>query len=156
MSSKGSVYSKICGSPIYDTFVEGSMDLDTWENISIEEEHLEFSRNHSESYHAEPHKCISNEDIEKQCCEKLDVMQSMEYKSQPYYSHVEVPYDLEHLGAYAMSYHSIRPDDGCDDVVSLPHHQIHNLSILLIVFLINGVKKQVPQVSYKTAAGDLI
>ena len=34
--------------------------------------------------------------------------------------------------------------------------QIHNLSVLLVVVLINGVKKQVPQVSYKTAAGDLI
>ena len=34
--------------------------------------------------------------------------------------------------------------------------QIHNLSILLVDVLINGVKKQVPQVSYKTDAGDLI
>ena len=35
-------------------------------------------------------------------------------------------------------------------------YQIHNLSVLLVAVLINGVKKQVPQVSYKTAAGDLI
>ena len=35
-------------------------------------------------------------------------------------------------------------------------YQIHNISVLLVAFLINGVKKQVPQVSYKTAAGDLI
>ena len=34
--------------------------------------------------------------------------------------------------------------------------KIHNLSVLLVAVLINGVKKQVPQVSYKTAAGDLI
>ena len=34
--------------------------------------------------------------------------------------------------------------------------QIHNLSILLVAVLINSVKKQVPQVSYKTTAGDLI
>ena len=33
--------------------------------------------------------------------------------------------------------------------------QIHNLSVLLVAVLINGVKKQVPQVSYKTAR-DLI
>ena len=46
MSNKGSVYSKICGSPIYDTFIERSMDLDTWENISMEEEHSEFSHDH--------------------------------------------------------------------------------------------------------------
>ena len=26
MSSKGSVYSNICGIPIYDTFIEGSVD----------------------------------------------------------------------------------------------------------------------------------
>ena len=41
----------------------------------MEEEHSKFSCDHLESYHAEPHKGISNEDIEKQCCEKLDVMQ---------------------------------------------------------------------------------
>ena len=35
-------------------------------------------------------------------------------------------------------------------------YQIHNLSIPLVVVLINSVKKQVPQVSYKTVAGDLI
>ena len=35
-------------------------------------------------------------------------------------------------------------------------YQIHNLSVPLVAVLINGVKKQVPQVSYKTAAGDLI
>ena len=45
MSNKGSVYSKICGSPIYDTSIKGSMD--TWENISMEEEHSKFSHDHS-------------------------------------------------------------------------------------------------------------
>ena len=35
-------------------------------------------------------------------------------------------------------------------------YQIHNLSLLLVVVLLNSVKKQVPQVSYKTAAGNLI
>ena len=111
MSSKGSVYSEICGSPIYDMSIEGSTNLDAWENLSMEEEHLKFSRDHSESYHAEPHKGISNEDIEKQCCEKLDVMQTVEYQSQPSFSHIEVPYDLDLLGACAMSYHLIIPND---------------------------------------------
>ena len=46
----------------------------------------------------------------------------MDYLSQPYFSHIEVPYDLELLGACAMSYHLISPDDQYDDVVSLPHH----------------------------------
>ena len=50
------------------------MDLETLENLSMEKEHLEPSHGHLESYHAEPHRGISNEDIEKQCCEKSDVM----------------------------------------------------------------------------------
>ena len=81
MSSKGSFYSKICGSPIYDTSIEESMDLDTQENLSMEEEHSKPSHGHLESYHVELHKGISNEDIEKQCCEKTDMMQSVEYQS---------------------------------------------------------------------------
>ena len=93
MSSKGSVYSKNCVSPIYDTSIEGSVD--TWENLGMEEEHSKLSHDHPDSYHAEPHKGFSDEDIEKQYCEKLDVMQSVEYQSHPYSSHIEVPYDLE-------------------------------------------------------------
>ena len=38
--------------------IEGSVD--TWENLSMEEEHSEFSHDHSES-----HKGGSNENIEK-------------------------------------------------------------------------------------------
>ena len=34
--------------------------------------------------------------------------------------------------------------------------QVHNILVLLVVVLINFVKKQVPQVSYKSVAGDLI
>ena len=49
-------------------------------------------------------------------------MQSVEYQSQPSFSHIEVPYDLELLGACAMSYHLISLSDQYDDVVSLPHH----------------------------------
>ena len=117
MSSKGGVYSKICGSP--NTSIEGSVD--TRENLSMEEEHSEFSHDHPESCHAELHKGIRNEDIEKQYCEKSNVMQSVKYQSQPSSSHIEVPYDLELLGACATSYHLISPGDQYDDVVSLPH-----------------------------------
>ena len=81
------------------------MDLEAWENPSMEEEHSKLLYDHSESYHAKPHKGINNEYIEKQCCEESDVMQSVDYQSQPSSSHLEVPYDLEHLGAYTMSYH---------------------------------------------------
>ena len=49
-------------------------------------------------------------------------MQLVEYQSQPSSSHVEVPYDLEQLGAYTIIYHSVSLDDQYDDVVSLPHH----------------------------------
>ena len=98
------------------------MDLDTWENLSMEEDHSEFSHDHSESYHAELHKVNSNEYIEKQCCEKLDVMQSVEYQSQPSSSLIEVPYDLELLGAHATSYHLTSPFDICHGVVDLLHH----------------------------------
>ena len=76
----------------------------------MEEEDSEFSLDHSK-HHTDPHKVNSNEYIEKQCCEKLDVMQSVEYQSQPSSSHVEVPYDLEQLGAYTMSHHSVSLDD---------------------------------------------
>ena len=61
MSNKGGVYSKICGSP--NTSIEGSVD--TWENLSMEEKHSEFSHDHSDSYHVELHKVNSNEYIEK-------------------------------------------------------------------------------------------
>ena len=47
-------------------------------------------------------------------------MQLVDYKSQPSSSHLEVPYDLEQLGAYTPSYHLISLDDQYDDVVSLP------------------------------------
>ena len=60
--------------------------------------------------------------MEKQYCEKSDVMQSVENQPHPSFSHIEVPYDLELLGACAMSYHLISPNDQYDDVVNLPHH----------------------------------
>ena len=63
----------------------------------MEEEHSKLLYDHLESYHLEPYKGINNEDIEKQCCEKTDVMQSVEYQSQLSSSHMEFPYYLEHL-----------------------------------------------------------
>ena len=104
------------------TNIEGSVDLDTWENTRMKEEHSEFSHDHSESYHLEPHKVNNNEYIEKHCCEKLDVMRSVEYQSQPSSSHIYVPYVLEQPGAYTTSYYLISLDDHHDGVVDLPHH----------------------------------
>ena len=50
MSSEGNVYSEISGSPIYDMPIEGSVDLDTWENPSMEEDHSKLLYDHSESW----------------------------------------------------------------------------------------------------------
>ena len=55
------------------------MDFETWENLSMEKQHSKLLYDHSESYHAEPHKGINNEVMEKQCCEKTDVMHLVEY-----------------------------------------------------------------------------
>ena len=39
--------------------------METLENPSMEKQHSKLLYDHSESYHAEPHKGISNEDMEK-------------------------------------------------------------------------------------------
>ena len=85
----------------------------------MEEDHSKLLYDHSESYHAEPHKGINNEDMEKQCCEKTDVMQ---LQSQLSSSHIEFPHDLELLGAYTVNYHPVSLDDQYDGVVNLPHN----------------------------------
>ena len=46
----------------------------------------------------------------------------MEGQPDPAFSDLEVPYDLEHPGAYIESYHSTSPFDICDGVVDLLHH----------------------------------
>ena len=50
------------------------MDMETWENSSMEKQHSKLLFDHLESYHVDPHKGISNEDMENQFCEKTDVM----------------------------------------------------------------------------------
>ena len=50
------------------------------------------------------------------------MMQLTKYRSQPSSSHIEFPYDLEQLGVYTTSYHSISLNDQYDGVVSFPHH----------------------------------
>ena len=57
--------------------------------------------------------------MEKQCCEKTDVMQLLEYQSQLSSSHIEFPHDLEPLGAYTVNYHPVSLDDQYDGVVNL-------------------------------------
>ena len=77
----------------------------------MEKQHSKLLYDHLESYHAELHKSISNEYIEKQYCEKLDVMQLVEHQSQLSSSHIEFPHDLEPLRAYTVNYHLVSLDD---------------------------------------------
>ena len=46
----------------------------------------------------------------------------MEGQLEPAFSDLEVPYDLEHPGAYIESYHLKIPFDIYDGVVDLLHH----------------------------------
>ena len=61
-------------SPIYGISTAENMDLVALENFDIEKEHAVYPYDQSE-----PYKGINNEDIEKHCCENIDVMQSVEY-----------------------------------------------------------------------------
>ena len=56
-----SVYG-ICKGEIMDHVALGDFDM--------KKEHAVYPDDHSESYHAEPHKGINNEDMEKQCRKK--------------------------------------------------------------------------------------
>ena len=60
--------------------------------------------------------------MERQYSEESYWVQLIEDHSQFSSSHAKVPYDLEQLGAYTMSHHSVSLDDQYDDVVNLPHH----------------------------------
>ena len=62
----------------------------------MEDNHVEFSYDHSES-----HTSVSNEDLEKQYIEESDLIQPMECHSEPTSSHSKVPYDWKHPRAYA-------------------------------------------------------
>ena len=58
-------------------------------------------------------------------------------------------YDINLIGSDMILFRS-------DIIFIFLIYQIHNLSVLLVAVLINDVKKQVLQVSYKTATRDLI
>ena len=103
--------------PIFDVSREESVDLETFGDLGMEDNHVDFSYDHSES-----HTSVTSEDLEKQWIEESDSIQPMECQSQPTSSHSEVPHDLEQPGAYTKSYHPISPFDMYDGVVDLPHH----------------------------------
>ena len=56
--------------PIFDVSREGSVDLETFEDLGVVEEHAKFSYDHSEQYHLKSHTSISNEYFERQCLEE--------------------------------------------------------------------------------------
>ena len=100
---------------IYDTSSKGTVYSETYK--SCKEEQSEFSYDQSELYLR-----ISNKDLKKQCGEESDGIQLVQVFSQPSSSHIDVPYVLEHLGAYTTSYYLISLDDQHDGVVKFPHH----------------------------------
>ena len=83
----------------------------------MEEDHVEFSYDHSES-----HTSVSSEDLEKKYIEESDLIQQMECHSEPTSSHSEFPHNLEQPRVYTESYQPIRPFYMYDGVVDLPHH----------------------------------
>ena len=81
MSREGSACSKsfigFIENPICDMSTEGSVNIGTWGGLSMEEEHSNFSHDHSKPYHPESHTSISNEYFERQCIEKSNLIQLM-------------------------------------------------------------------------------
>ena len=108
--------------PIFYVSRKGGVDLETFKDLGVEEEHAEFSYDHLEPYHPRSHTSISNEEFERQCIKESDLIQLIEGYREPRSSHSEVPYDLEQPGAYKESYHSTSPFDICDGVVDPLHH----------------------------------
>ena len=87
----------------------------------MEEEHLEFSYDHSQSYNSKSYTSINNKDFERKCIEENVLRQLMEGQPEPTFIHLEVPYDLEQLRVYTECYQPISPFDICDGVVDLLH-----------------------------------
>ena len=102
---------------------EGSVHSETYE--SCKEEQSKFSYDQSKLYLS-----IVNKDLKKQCSEESDGIQLVEVFSQPSSSHIDVPYVLEQLGAYTMSYYLISLDDQHDGVVDLLQHPDLYISVI--------------------------
>ena len=67
-------YWKFMEKPIYDMSREWSVHLGTWGGLGMEEEHSEFSCDHSESYHSKSYTSINNKDFERQCIKESDLI----------------------------------------------------------------------------------
>ena len=117
-----------------------------------------------------------------QICDTLDILEEISnYKSDTFAPHdLDLPAKSCRIACTKIQ--NFEEKDNCASTVSVDHtfgsdmnligydmllfgfdmilvgskFQVHKPSVLLVAVLINGVKKQVPQVSYKTAGGDLI
>ena len=115
-------------------------------------------------------------------CKKLDVLEEISYcKSDTFASHdLDLPANSCRIACTKIQ--NFEEKENCASTISVDHNfgsdmnpigydmilfgydlifigskfQVHKPSVLLVVVLINSVKKQVPQVSFETAAGDLI
>ena len=115
-------------------------------------------------------------------CDTLDILKEISY----YQSDPFAPHDLylpaKSCRISCKKIQNFEEKDNCASTVSVDHNfgsdmnligsymilfgsdmifigsifQVHKLSVLLVAVLINFVKKQVPQVSFKTVAGDFI
>jgi len=115
-------------------------------------------------------------------CDTLDILEEIsDYQSDPFAPH-DLVFPANSCRIACTKIQNFEEEESCASTVSVNHlfesdinligsdmilfrfdlillgliYQIHNLSVPLVAVLINGVKKQVPQVSYKTTAGDLI
>ena len=124
----------------------------------------------------------SNVVVGVQLCNTLDILEKIsDYQSDPFTPHdLDLPANSCRIACTKTQ--NFEEEESCASTVSVDHFfgydmkligydmilfgsdiilfglifQIHNLSVLLVVVLINSVKKQVLQVSFETVAGDLI
>ena len=117
-----------------------------------------------------------------QICDTLDILEEIsDYQSDPFTPHgLDLPANSCRIACTKIQ--NFEEEENCASTVSVDHNfgsdmkiigydmilfgsdliflgskfQVYKPSVLLVVVLINGVKKQVPQVSFETAAGDLI
>ena len=115
-------------------------------------------------------------------CNTLDILEKIsDYKSDQFSPHdLNLPANFCRIACTKIQ--NFEEKDNCASTVSVDHtlgsnmnlirsnmilfgsdlillgsiFQVHKLPVLLVAVLVNFVKKQVPQVSFKTVAGDLI
>ena len=152
------------------TFI-GDFPLNSVQNLPViasESENFDFSS--------------SNVAAGVKICKNLDILEEIsDYKSDTFAPHdLDLPANSCRIACTKIQ--NFEEEENCASTVSVDHNfgsdmnligsdmilfgsdliflgskfQVHKPSVLLVAVLINGVKKQVPQVSFETTAGDLI